>query len=62
MYVSGHSDGSIIIVKNQDLKKPIILKEAESLKILGLKISGKHLVAMKEISSQKYKIKVYDLD
>ena len=31
-------------------------------KILSLKISGKHLAVMQEISSQKYKIIVYNLD
>ena len=40
----------------------INVKEEDNQKILSLKISGKHLAVMQEISSQKYKIIVYNLD
>ena len=61
-YVSGHINGSINIFKNSVSTDAINLKEADNQKILALKISGKHLAAMQEIPSEKYKIIVYNLE
>ncbi len=61
LYVSGHSDGSIIIVKNPNSRQIIHLKEADKKKILSLKISGNHVVALQQTNDKTYKIIVYDI-
>lgn len=40
----------------------INLKEADNKKILGLKISGEHVVALQQTADSKYKISVYGLN
>ena len=62
IYISGETNGQIIVMKNPKKWVTIDLKEEDNMKILALKSSGKYVVALQQTDEKKFKLIIYDLE